>query len=505
MNYVTLVPRGSSFAHPGTSAPHRPVIRLTCCHRPAHAGRYFRLHLAAGDAPGQALRADFLRARWVGSALPLVDLAPATPPRASHLVRLGRGLHPTHRLRLAPAVNRTRAYYDLTIAAPKSVSLAALLRPDHPTARRVLDAHVRAVQALAAATAGLLRPRNGPGPGQWLGVVFTHTHTREGDPHLHSHLVIPNVMRNARGEWRALQIVIAGQGRRRLGLLYGHELARHLRAADLGPELVVRANGLPELRSFRPLSVHFSRSRQAVLRAHAQAEEERTRQREKRRQEEASKPAAAGTATSPPPPRSTRVAVAVDPRRAAWRRRQRLADRLRRVKPKGADDPATLETEARRWSAQLSNSQLRAVLRALDGVAGPRDGSGTTGGRRVRVLHELPTPASVAACVRAAFSRLALAQGTVSGPELLTAAVRASAGRHPWEELRRACRRAVAARDRRWAELMAAEFEEVPRLAAEMARLPATVRVTPVRPFAQTTSPEQTSASENKGIVIRRR
>ena len=96
------------------------MIRLARCTQASKAGHYFRLHLATGDHPAHpAAPSVLMPAAWTGPALREVNLAPYEQPTASHLVRLGRGLHPTEKIRLAPDVNRKRAYYDLTIAEQK--------------------------------------------------------------------------------------------------------------------------------------------------------------------------------------------------------------------------------------------------------------------------------------------------------------------------------------------------------------------------------------------------
>ena len=75
--------------------------------------------------------------------------------------------------------------------------------------------------------------KDAPEVAKWLAAVFHHSHTREGDPHLHSHVILPNVMKNVDGQWRAMQVNISGLNRVRLELAYGSELARQLRRTGL--------------------------------------------------------------------------------------------------------------------------------------------------------------------------------------------------------------------------------------------------------------------------------
>lgn len=399
------------------------MIRLARCTQASKAGHYFRVHLATGDnQKSPASPSVSFRAAWIGPALRDVNLAPLTQPTADHLVRLGRGLHPTEKIRLAPSINRKRAYYDLTVATPKTVSLAALLNPNHPTAQNVLQAHQSAVEAVAKAAGTMILPRSGTGPVKWLGAVFHHTHTREGDPHLHSHLILPNVTMNREGQWRAMQVNIAGVNRTRLEMIYGHELARNLRRLGFGPELFMRPNGLPELRPLRKLVPRFANARRAVLSAAEKAEAEHPAKAKKVEKDEVEL--------------HRRSRLPVPPDRAKMRRRQRLADDLRKPKSKDADNPVRLTDESTRWLRALSNQESRSLQRMLDDldVTSPR--------RRVQVRAEMPPAA--AAIVRYAY-RLLPYDVKPTAPLLLRASVQQSAGRHEYEDLRVACNASMRA------------------------------------------------------------
>lgn len=466
------------------------MIRLARCTQASKAGHYFRTHLATGD--NQANPASPfapLRAAWVGPALGDVNLAPFEQPTAAHLVRLGRGLHPVEKFRLAPAINRKRAYYDLTVATAKTVSLAALLNPNHPTARSVMQAHQNAVEAVSKAVGTMIEPRSGTGPARWLGAVFTHTHTREGDPHLHSHVILPNVTMNREGQWRAMQVNIAGINRTRLELIYGHELARQLQRRGLGPEIVMRSNGLPEFRSLRRLTPRYNRATAAVLAAAKAAEEERVAKDTSARKDEVEL--------------HRRSRLPVPPDRAQMRRRQRLADQLRKPKPKDADDPVRLSDEAARWMRSLTNLESRELSRLLD-AADP-----THPRRAARVVEKMPP--SAANIVRAAYRMLPY-DVKPTAPLLLRASVQRSAGRHEYEDLRVACNASMRARfeanqrllvslNAEADEIAAAEYEPItqpfvgprfspqPEAAAPVTAAPAPVPATPSTPAAPVARP----------------
>ena len=116
---------------------------------------------------------------------------------------------------------------DATFSAPKSVSLLwAFGTPE--VAAAVSIAHVEAVQAalgfVEARAAVTRRQVNGvrrrAATSGWAAATFVHRTSREGDPQLHTHAVIPNLVRREDGAWVAHgrhRVVPLGQGGR-LGL-----------------------------------------------------------------------------------------------------------------------------------------------------------------------------------------------------------------------------------------------------------------------------------------------
>ncbi len=405
------------------------MIRLTRCTQASKAGTYFRLHLQTGDSDEGPIKPGVsLRPRWFGGGSTEVGLGDTNPPSAQHLTRLGRGLHPTQKVRLAPSVNRKRAYYDLTIAAPKTVSIAALLRPDHPTARAVLNAHVAAIEKVAGEVTTIIHPTRAGHPKiqKWIGVSFHHTHTRENDPHLHTHLVIPNVGKNDSGDWRAIQIKIGGHYRQKLELRYGHELARQLRLIGLGPEIIMRPNGLPELRSLLPLRKVFSKATVAV--------------------QKAGEDAGAQILPIPNAPASGlmsqtgRSGLPIHPQRSAIRFRRLLADDLRKPKTKASDDPALLRDEAVRWTGQLGNIEMRTYLEVMDksdpAIQQRRPGS-RLGSNNPTVVVAAPLPALRDFILYARRKHLDYL-GKNTPTVIFRAVMTEAAGRYDWREIRRA-------------------------------------------------------------------
>ena len=102
------------------------------------------------------------------------------------------------------------AAFDLTFSAPKSASVVfALAGTD--AARAVVAAHAEAV---AGSLSYLERHgitatrRSGPDAcvlptSGALAAVFTHGVSRNGDPHIHSHVVVANLVHGADGRWSA--------------------------------------------------------------------------------------------------------------------------------------------------------------------------------------------------------------------------------------------------------------------------------------------------------------
>ncbi|SLH35782.1 MobF family relaxase [Mycobacteroides abscessus] len=117
---------------------------------------------------------------------------------------------------IAPNGDRGRAYsegsthgFDLTFCAPKSVSLIRAMDTDGVVSKAVLDAHTRAIDAAMDYLhrhAGYTRVHNS-GTGQkdlqrlpgFVAAAFQHETSRAGDPHLHTHVILPNRQLRADG------------------------------------------------------------------------------------------------------------------------------------------------------------------------------------------------------------------------------------------------------------------------------------------------------------------
>ena len=175
-------------------------------HRLTSAGADYYLADMAQELPLPA-RWDEGAARWAGSASAGLGLHGAPDPAALRAVLDGR--HPTsgHRLRSDRATVRG---FDLTFSAPKSVSVVFALGGDD-VARQVVGAHRESVRgALSYLEQHGLSARRGSGEERQVvpttGLVaasFTHGVNRNLDPHLHTHVVMANMVHGLDGRWSA--------------------------------------------------------------------------------------------------------------------------------------------------------------------------------------------------------------------------------------------------------------------------------------------------------------
>jgi conjugative relaxase-like TrwC/TraI family protein len=134
--------------------------------------------------------------------------------------------------------------FDLTFAAPKSVSLVRALTD--PVAEKVLAAaHERAIAAAMDYLhqhAGYTRVHN-PVTGMkdlqrlpgLVAVAYRHETSRCGDPHLHTHVIVPNRQARADGQLVSLDSKSLYHEAKAAGMIYQATL-RHLLHAERGFE-----------------------------------------------------------------------------------------------------------------------------------------------------------------------------------------------------------------------------------------------------------------------------
>ncbi len=131
---------------------------------------------------------------------------------------------------------------DLTLSAPKSVSLAALVGGD----ARVVEAHDRAVARTLdwfernVAETRMKDPDTGrmvrTGGQKTVIATFRHDTSRNLDPALHTHAVIANMVQGEDGKWRSMANERLYESKMLLGALYRGELAAGLARLGYGIE-----------------------------------------------------------------------------------------------------------------------------------------------------------------------------------------------------------------------------------------------------------------------------
>lgn len=236
--------------------------------RPGGA-RYYLEAVAAGREdhrrPGQ--EPDGV---WLGRASAALGLRGSVD--AAELEAVLAGADPASGEVLNPAQDRVRvAGFDLTFAAPKSVSLCFALG-EPAAADHVRLAHESAV---AAAVGYLEREaitaRRGSGDSRHsvavdgvVGAAFLHRTSRAPDPHLHTHVLVANVVAGSDHRWSAFDARGLYAHARTAGILYQAHL-RHELGRRLGLEWGALRSGMADVKGIdRSVVRAFSRRRQEI-------------------------------------------------------------------------------------------------------------------------------------------------------------------------------------------------------------------------------------------------
>ncbi len=161
--------------------------------------------------------------------------------------------------------------FDATFCAPKSVSLLFALG-EREASNEVRNAHDAAVRAALGVLEGeAARVRRGKGGIErhrgegFLGAAFRHRTSRAGDPQLHTHVVVANVVYAPHdGRWSALDARGLYGWAKTVGFLYEAQLRAEL-ARRLGVQWGPVTNGIADLEGLaKPVLRAFSRRREAI-------------------------------------------------------------------------------------------------------------------------------------------------------------------------------------------------------------------------------------------------
>lgn len=219
-------------------------------------------YLHAGEAPGQ----------WLGAGAPALGLRGEV--RAQDLMRLLEGRDPLRDEplgRVHPGQER-RPGYDLTFRAPKSVSLLFALG-EGEVSREVKQSHEEAVRAALGylereAAFSRRRGLGGMVPVRGEGFVaaaFQHRTSRAGDPLLHHHVLVANLVRDGQGRWGALDGRLIYTHAKTAGYLYQTELRAQL-SRRLGVRWTPVVRGTAEVKGISAEVIRaFSRRRSEIL------------------------------------------------------------------------------------------------------------------------------------------------------------------------------------------------------------------------------------------------
>ena len=215
-------------------------------------------YLRGPEAPGT----------WVGSGTPTLGLGGTVD--ALRLDRVLDGRHPATGGALGRIVARRVPGFDLTFSAPKSVSVLFGIGGDELRAA-IQGAHDQAVaEALAYVEREAGVTRRGAGgaiaiAGRGLiGAAFRHRTSRAGDPQLHTHVLVANLILSADGRWGTLDGRRIYAHAKTAGYLYELRL-RALLTRELGFEWGSVRNGIADVVDVAPaVRRAFSRRRAEI-------------------------------------------------------------------------------------------------------------------------------------------------------------------------------------------------------------------------------------------------
>lgn len=207
--------------------------------RTVAAGRE-EYYLGSGEAPG----------RWIGAGARVLGLSGEVG--GADLRVLLAGFSPDgERLGSVPTGRRRVAGFDLTFSPTKSVSLLWGLS-DEATSETVRGAHDQAViEALGYLERHATKARRGAGgevrigADGLVGAAFRHRTSRNGDPQLHTHVLVANAVRAEDGRWSAPDARLLYFHARTAGFLYQAALRVKL-ATGLGVSFGPIENGCGE-------------------------------------------------------------------------------------------------------------------------------------------------------------------------------------------------------------------------------------------------------------------
>ena len=212
---------------------------------------------------------------WLGDAAEELGLQGRVDPKQLTAMLTGRNPvdgEPQLGMRGVPT-NGAVPGFDLTFSAPKSVSLLWGLGGGD-TSAAVIAAHERSVAAaigyLQREACWTRRSAGGhefvPGNG-FLAAAYRHRSSRNGDPQLHTHVLIANATKGPDGRWTRLYHPTIYNHAKTASYLYEAQL-RHELTRSLGVEWQPLRKGIAEIAGFADVHLReFSTRRAEILAA----------------------------------------------------------------------------------------------------------------------------------------------------------------------------------------------------------------------------------------------
>jgi conjugative relaxase-like TrwC/TraI family protein len=211
--------------------------------------------------------------QWLGDAAAELGLSGAV--EADQLVAMLTGINPATGEPLGLRAGPSVPGFDLTFSAPKSVSLTWALG-DAKTAAEVKAAHLRSVEAaLDYMQDHACLTRRGDGSGGiefvkgsgYLAAGYVHRSSRNGDPQLHTHVLVANATQGPNGKWTRLYHPAIFEHATTASYIYEANL-RHELTHRLGVEWQEVRNGIAEIKGFEDRWLKaFSTRRAEILEA----------------------------------------------------------------------------------------------------------------------------------------------------------------------------------------------------------------------------------------------
>ncbi|MET3472912.1 conjugative relaxase-like TrwC/TraI family protein [Novosphingobium sp. 1529] len=162
-----------------------------------------------------------------------------------------------------------RAGWDITLSAPKSVSIMAEVAGDqrliaaHREAVHIAMTHVEQHMAATRVREGGQTVRETTG--NLVIASFQHGTSRAQDPQLHTHNVVMNATHDEDGRWRSLEPRAIYQLQKQIGAIYGQELA--LKVRELGYEIEAGKNSQFEIKGVSSEIIATFSTRSAAIEA----------------------------------------------------------------------------------------------------------------------------------------------------------------------------------------------------------------------------------------------